>query len=91
MAQTEEFEAGAEVDQKILFLPGDSYEVTFPNKVFLIIVARLDVADSQVANYDFSFSFTDIDGESIAAEEKRIAEQKAAEAAAQAAAQEAEL
>ena len=59
--------------------------MTFPNNVYLIVVASMsdDQNNTKAANYDFRFSFTDIDGEAILAEEKRIAELKANEAAAE--------
>lgn len=62
----------------------DSFEVTYPNQVFLVIVAnvRTEKEATKPRNYEFTFKFTDLDGEFILAEQKRIEEKEAEEAAA---------
>ena len=67
--------AGAETTQNLLKNSGDSFSVTFPNKAYLIIVTNME---QQAGDYDFTFRFTDKDGEAIA---KQKREEEAAAAA----------
>ena len=52
--------------------------------MFLVIVAnvRTEKEATKPRNYEFTFKFTDLDGEFILAEQKRIEEKEAEEAAA---------
>ena len=62
VVETDYFVKGAKTSQKILTQEGDSYSGTYPNKVFLVIVAD---ESGNPGNFDISFSYEDLDGEAI--------------------------